>query len=73
MNNNKFRQVNVQARGLFEADADEREKGHVGMISNLENLYSALDGNSVEDIRKSMHELEYQMDKNISYQAQYFL
>lgn len=69
VNNNKFRQVNVQARGLFEADADEREKGHVGMISNLENLYSALDSNSIPDVRKAMHELEYQMDKNISYQA----
>ena len=26
VNNNKFRQINVQARGLFEADADEKKK-----------------------------------------------
>ena len=69
VNNKKFRQINVQARGLFESDADEREEGHTNMIANLEHIYTALEDDNVPELRKAMHELEYQMDKNINYQA----
>jgi flagellar hook-associated protein 3 FlgL len=64
-----YRQINVQARGLFEPDADERAKGRFGMIENLEILYDSLQDNDVEGIRRAMNELDHQMEKTSSYQA----
>jgi flagellar hook-associated protein 3 FlgL len=64
-----FRQVNLQARNLFEPSADEREKGHFGMIHTLQILNDALNGNDIQGIQKAMEELDFQLDKTTSYQA----
>lgn len=64
-----FRQVNLQARNLFEPSADEREKGHFGMVTTLQILTDALHTDDVQGIQKAMEELDFQMDKTSSYQA----
>ncbi len=64
-----FRQINLQARGLFEPNADERKAGHFGMIATLEILREALHTDDPEGIHKAMDELDFQMDKTSSYQA----
>lgn len=64
-----FRQINLQARNLFEPSVDEREQGRFGMIATLEILYEGLKSNNVHDIRKAMDELDFQLDKTSSYQA----
>ncbi|MES2745904.1 MAG: flagellar hook-associated protein FlgL [Bdellovibrionota bacterium] len=65
----KFKQINLQARGLFQPNADERNHGHFGMIEGLQLLRDALGDNDVPGIRKAMDELEFQMDKTTSAQA----
>jgi flagellar hook-associated protein 3 FlgL len=65
----KFKQINLQARGLFQPNADERKQGHFGMIEALQLLRDALGDDDVAGIRKSMDELEFQMDKTTSAQA----
>jgi flagellar hook-associated protein 3 FlgL len=64
-----FRQVNLQARNLFEPSADEREDGHFGMVHTLQVLYEALNTNDIQGIQKAMEELDFQLDKTTSYQA----
>jgi len=64
-----FRQVNLQARNRFGPSADEREKGHFGMIHTLQILNDALNGNDIQGIQKAMEELDFQLDKTTSYQA----
>lgn len=64
-----FRQINLQARNLFEPNADERDKGHFGMIHTLQILNDALNQNDIQGIQKAMEELDFQMDKTTSYQA----
>ena len=64
-----FRQINLQARGLFEPSADERAAGRFGMIHTLEILRDSLIDDNIEGVRKAMTELDHQMDKTSSYQA----
>jgi flagellar hook-associated protein 3 FlgL len=64
-----FRQINLQARNLFEPNADERDQGRFGMIPTLEMLKDGLMDDDVGSIRKAMDELEIQLDKTSSYQA----
>ncbi|HYX34064.1 MAG TPA: flagellar hook-associated protein FlgL [Oligoflexus sp.] len=64
-----FRQINLQARNLFEPSADEREKGHFGMVHTLQILTDSLQSNDVQGIQVAMEELDFQMDKTSSYQA----
>lgn len=64
-----FRQINLQARNLFEPSSDERENGHFGMIHTLQILNDALNGNDIQGIQKAMEELDFQLDKTTSYQA----
>jgi flagellar hook-associated protein 3 FlgL len=66
---NLFRQVNVQARELFEANTEEMEGGHFNMIHVLQNLYEGLQTDDAEMIRGSLNELDHQMSKTSSYQA----
>lgn len=65
----KFRQINLQARTLFEPTPDERMKGHFGMVESLSLLREALADDDVAGIRKAMDELDFQMDKTTSAQA----
>ncbi|RYZ54841.1 MAG: flagellar hook-associated protein 3 [Proteobacteria bacterium] len=67
--NGVFRQINLQARSLFEPTADERAKGHFGMIETLALLRDSLKDNDIPGIRKAMDELEFQMDKTTSSQS----
>ena len=64
-----FRQINLQARNLFEPNADEREKRHFGMIQSLQILRDSLHTNDAQGIHVAMDELDFQMDKTSSYQA----
>lgn len=66
---NNFRQVNVQARNLFEPNAEERQVGHFNMLQTATCLYEGLLGNDKEMIRKAMDELEFQMEKTTTFQA----
>ena len=66
---NSFRQINVQARSLFEASEDERKLRHFDMIESLRVLYDGLKDNNVESIRLAMDELEFQLQKTASYEA----
>lgn len=65
----KFRQINLQARHLFEPTPDERQQGHFGMIEALSLLREGLADDDIPAIRKAMDELEFQMDKTTSAQA----
>ncbi|MBC7660372.1 MAG: flagellar hook-associated protein FlgL [Chitinophagaceae bacterium] len=67
--NGTFRQINLQARALFEPTADERAKGHFGMVETLALLRDSLKDNNVQGIRKAMDELDIQMDKTTSSQS----
>ncbi len=65
----RFRQINLQARDLFEPNLQEREAGRFGMIQTLETLKDGLANDDIQAIRKAMDELEVQLDKASSYQA----
>lgn len=69
VDNGTFRQINLQARQLFEPSPEERDRGHFGMVANLEMLRDGFADNNVETIRKAMDQLDYQLDKSSSYQS----
>ncbi len=64
-----FRQMNIQARSLFEASIEELEGGHFGMVKTFDVLLEGLRKNDKNMIRKSMQELEYHVEKTTSFQA----
>ena len=69
IDDNSFRQINIQARELFEPDPQERQEGRFGMIPTLEILHDGLKFNDIQKIRKGITELDFQLDKASSYQA----
>lgn len=64
-----FKQINLQARNLFNASPEELEKGHFNMISNLDTLYEGLVNNDKFQIQKALGELDNQLDKTTSNMA----
>lgn len=64
-----FRQINLQARGLFEANEDERQKGHFAMLHTIEMLHDGLVANDKHMIQTAMSELDHQLEKTTSNQA----
>lgn len=64
-----FRQVNLQARYLFEADAGERQSGHFNMLHAMEVLYEGLMASDKEAIHKAVDELDFQLEKTTSNHA----
>ncbi|MGE0174087.1 MAG: flagellar hook-associated protein FlgL [Oligoflexales bacterium] len=66
---NLFRQINVQARQLFEASEEELQGGHFNMVHTLNTLFEGLKSDDKEMIRSSLEELDFQMSKSSSYQA----
>lgn len=66
---NDFKQVNINARSMFEATLDEREDGHFDLLHGLNVLYQGLRDDDVPQIRVAMEELEFQLDKVSNYQA----
>jgi len=69
LDENDFRQINVQSRQFFEPDADEKSKGHMGMIDTLDVLLTGLMEGDKDAIRKAMDELDYQVSRTTSHQA----
>lgn len=69
LDENDFRQINVQSRQFFEPDADEKNKGHMGMIDTLDVLLAGLMDGDKDGIRKAMDELDYQVSRTTSHQA----
>ncbi len=64
-----FRQVNLQARSIFEASPDERAKGHFNMMHTMDVLLQGLTTGSKHDIHVAMKELDFQLEKATSAQA----
>lgn len=69
VSNGDFRQVAVPGRDLFEANPDERAKGHFNMLHTLEVLYEGLTGNDKTAIHTAMNELDFQLEKTTSHHA----
>jgi flagellar hook-associated protein 3 FlgL len=65
----QFQQINLQARGLFEASAEERAAGHVNMLDAVDQLLAGLSNNSKDGIQFALKELDYLLDKTASYQS----
>lgn len=66
---NNFRQVNLQARNLFEPPADDRSHGHYNMLQAVTNFYEGLVNNDKTAIRAAITELDFHMERTTSYQA----
>lgn len=64
-----FRQVNMPGRYVFEANQDERTRGHFNMVHALELLHSGLVHNEKGAIHKAMAELDHQLEKTTSSRA----
>jgi flagellar hook-associated protein 3 FlgL len=58
-----FRQINIQARELFEASPEERAANHCSMIDSINMLKVGLEKNDVPLIHQSMNELDHQLEK----------
>ncbi len=69
LDSNDFRQVNLNARGLFEASPEEQQQRHFNMMDCLQVLHDGLTGNHIDNILTAMDELDYQMQKVTSHQA----
>lgn len=64
-----FRQINLQARSLFESSQAEREAGHFNMIHALEMLHEGLTSNNKDMLQKSLTEVDFHLNKTTSHQA----
>jgi flagellar hook-associated protein 3 FlgL len=64
-----FRQINLQARSLFESTQGEQEAGHFNMIHALELLHEGLTSNNKDMLQKSLSEIDFHLNKTTSYQA----
>jgi flagellar hook-associated protein 3 FlgL len=64
-----FRQINLPARGLFEAGPDERAQGHFNLLMAAEVLYDGLRDNNKDAIRTAINELDFQLEKVTGFQA----
>ena len=64
-----FRQINLQARELFEGTPADREKGHFGLVQTLQVLNEGLETNDIPMIRKVLDELDFHMENVTNAQA----
>jgi flagellar hook-associated protein 3 FlgL len=64
-----FRQVNLQGRRVFEATLEDTDKGHFNMIDALKLLQDSLTSDDKKGIYKAIDELQYQLEKTASLQA----
>ena len=64
-----FKKININARQLFEAGEEERQNGHFNLIHSLKILQTGLQDDDIPMIRKSMEELDHQLNKMSTYQA----
>jgi flagellar hook-associated protein 3 FlgL len=65
----QFKQINVRARDLFEANEEERLQGHFDLIHGLTILRDGLEENDPTKIRRIIDELDFHMEKVSNYQA----
>ncbi len=65
----QYKKINIPGRDLFEASLDEREQCHFNMLDSLNLLRSGLSGNDKDAIYRSLDELDYQMNKVLSFQS----
>lgn len=64
-----FRPINIQARNLFQATPDERDKGHFDLMHTLNMLYEGLNSNDKKSVHTALDELAFQSEKTTSFQA----
>lgn len=69
MSPGNFRQINLQARTLFESTQNEQDSGHFNMIHALELLHEGLTSNNKDMLQKSLSEVDFHLNKTTSYQA----
>lgn len=69
MSPGNFRQVNLQARNLFEGSPDEKAEGHFNMVHALDLLNEGLKANNKDMLHKALTEIDFHMNKTTSYQA----
>lgn len=69
MSPGNFRQVNLQARNLFEGSPDEKAEGHFNMIHSLDLLNEGLKANNKDMLQKALTEIDFHLNKTTSYQA----
>lgn len=65
----KYRQINIPGRNLLAADKSERDKGHLNLLDSLNLLHNGLDTNSKHEIYRAIEELDFQIQKATSFQA----
>jgi len=65
----EFRQINLQARYLFEPTQEGQSKGQLGMVRSIDVLYQGLIYNDKNLIYQSMTELDRHINNSSIYQA----
>lgn len=65
----KFRQINLEGRSLFEASPEEENAGHFSLVTSLELLKGALEGNDKVGITRAVEEIKFYLDKANAIQA----
>ena len=66
---NRYKQINVKARELFDATPEERQKGHSSLIQSLRVMYDGLMENDMDTIHQMLEEVDFQMEKTSNYMA----
>ncbi len=65
----QYKKINIPGRDLFEVNIDERGEGHFNMLDSLNLLRAGMEKNDKDAIYKSLDELDYQMNKVLSFRA----
>ena len=66
---NRFKQINVKARELFDVTSEERQQGHTGMIQALKVLHDGLMEDDQDTIHQMLEEVDFQLEKSTNYMA----
>ncbi len=66
---NSYRQVNIPGRNLFEATEEEQKQGHFNLIDALDVFQDGLTNNDKPLIHKALDEIDFQIQKVTSFQA----
>lgn len=64
-----FRQINIPGRNLFEPSSNERGLGHFNLTDSLFSMLEGMETDDLDLIRRSIDELDFQVDKVTSTQA----
>lgn len=63
------RQINLQARSFFEPSLEDLAGGHTGLVDAMDMLNEGLTKGDNDLLRRSIDELDHQLEKATSYQA----